>query len=380
MKDEITQKVFVGVAIAVAVLILGAAVIWANWMKGSVGTENVWVCENGAWAARGEPADPMPLTGCGTQTVLEREEYQGIITEADNNRIKIQISANEEVEFALTDESEIYNSGGDSADKSYLRKGFSVTVNAIIGVDNEIIARRVRITAEPNITVTTPKPGDIIGMPVRITGEARVFENSFTYRVKDAEGRILIEKSAMTNAQDAGQFGFYEINTNYAVPKTENGFIEVFEYSPKDGAEINMVSVPVKFGKIETTKINVFFGNSKLDPNATDCGRVFAATKDIPKTDTPGRAALEELLAGPTAEEQKNGYFSSINSGVQIQKLSIENGAAKVDFNKQLEEAVGGSCRVAAIRAQITQTLKQFPTVKSVVISIDGRTEDILQP
>ena len=34
----------------------------------------------------------------------------------------------------------------------------------------------------------------------------------------------------------------------------------------------------------------------------------------------------------------------------------------------------------AAIRVQITETLEQFPTVDSVIISIDGRTEDILQP
>jgi len=53
---------------------------------------------------------------------------------------------------------------------------------------------------------------------------------------------------------------------------------------------------------------------------------------------------------------------------------------AKADFDEQLEFQVGGSCRVSAIRAEITQTLKQFSTVKEVVISIDGRTEDILQP
>jgi spore germination protein GerM len=45
-----------------------------------------------------------------------------------------------------------------------------------------------------------------------------------------------------------------------------------------------------------------------------------------------------------------------------------------------LEFQVGGSCRVAAIRAQITDTLKQFPPVDEVIISIDDRTEDILQP
>ncbi len=66
--------------------------------------------------------------------------------------------------------------------------------------------------------------------------------------------------------------------------------------------------------------------------------------------------------------------------GVKIQKLTIENNIAKVDFDKQLEFQVGGSCRVSAIRAQITQTIKQFPTVKSVKLSVDGRTGDIFQP
>lgn len=51
-----------------------------------------------------------------------------------------------------------------------------------------------------------------------------------------------------------------------------------------------------------------------------------------------------------------------------------------IDFDERLEFQVGGSCRVAAISAQIRETLKQFPQVKEVIISINGRTEDILQP
>jgi spore germination protein GerM len=75
-----------------------------------------------------------------------------------------------------------------------------------------------------------------------------------------------------------------------------------------------------------------------------------------------------------------NGYFSAINPGVVLNKLTIENGVAKADFNDLLNMNVAGSCRVAMIRAQITQTLKQFPTVKSVVISVNGATDTILQP
>jgi len=73
-------------------------------------------------------------------------------------------------------------------------------------------------------------------------------------------------------------------------------------------------------------------------------------------------------------------YFTSICPCVKIQKLTIADGIAKVDFDQVLENAVGGSCRVTAIRAQINETLKQFSTVKEVIISVNGRTEDILQP
>ncbi len=71
---------------------------------------------------------------------------------------------------------------------------------------------------------------------------------------------------------------------------------------------------------------------------------------------------------------------TSINSGVKIQRLSIQNGLARIDVNAMLEFKVSGSCRFQSIRAQIEQTLKQFPTVREVVISIDGRTDEILQP
>jgi len=130
---------------------------------------------------------------------------------------------------------------------------------------------------------------------------------------------------------------------------------------------------------VEMTEVQVFFNNSKFDPEAS-CNIVFPVKREIQKTEAVGRAALEQLLAGPTQEEKDAGYFTSINPGVKIQKLTIVDGTAKVDFDAQLEFQVGGSCRVSAIRSEITQTLKQFPTVKEVVISIDGRTEDILQP
>ena len=130
----------------------------------------------------------------------------------------------------------------------------------------------------------------------------------------------------------------------------------------------------------ETMVVKVYFSNSQKDPQALHCEEVYPVERYIPKTVAVIRAALEELLKGPNDIEIEQGCFTSINQGVEVQSLAVEDGVAKIDLNTQLEYQVGGSCRVQAIRAQITETLKQFPEVQEVIISIDGRIEDILQP
>jgi spore germination protein GerM len=100
----------------------------------------------------------------------------------------------------------------------------------------------------------------------------------------------------------------------------------------------------------------------------------------VPHTLAAGQAAIEELLKGPTPAERSWGLHSSIPEGAKLRSLRIVDGVAYADFDEALQFQVGGSLRVMVIRKSITLTLLQFPTVQSVVISIDGRTEDILQP
>ena len=149
---------------------------------------------------------------------------------------------------------------------------------------------------------------------------------------------------------------------------------------PTEGCGTPSVNQPTNINAEETLTVKVFFSNSVFDPEVLDCQKNFSVKRTIPKTLAVARAALEELLVGPTDAEKAEGYFTSINPGVKIQSLVVANGVANVDFDEQLEFQVGGSCRVAAIASQIRETLKQFPTVKDVVISINGRIEDILQP
>lgn len=129
----------------------------------------------------------------------------------------------------------------------------------------------------------------------------------------------------------------------------------------------------------ERMTVQVFLMNDSLNPEVT-CTKVFPVTRDVPRTEGVGRAALDELFAGPTDNERALGYSSVIPVGVSVRSLVVENGVATVDLSPELDRGVGGSCRVAAIRSQIVQTLKQFPTVHDVIISIGGNSEEILQP
>ncbi len=125
--------------------------------------------------------------------------------------------------------------------------------------------------------------------------------------------------------------------------------------------------------------VYVYFGRQNNAAQGS-CTTVYPVMRSVAETNAAGLASLIELLKGPTPDEAQTGYMTSINPNVDIHYLSVTNGTAQADFSGGLENAAGGSCRVAAIRAQITQTLKQFPSIQNVTISVDGRTVDALQP
>ena len=234
------------------------------------------------------------------------------------------------------------------------------------------------------IRISNPRPNQTIESPVTITGEARgywFFEASFPVKLLDGDGNTIASGIAQAEGEWMTEnFVPFKAELTFPQPTTSNGTLVLEKDNPSGLPEnADELRVPVKLGASEAIKVKVFFNNNQMDPEFS-CNKVFAAEREIPKTQAVARAALQELLEGPTDTEKTKGFMTSINPEVRIQKLTVENGIAKVDFNEQLEFQVGGSCRVAAIRAQIAETLKQFTTVQSVVISINGRTEDILQP
>lgn len=239
------------------------------------------------------------------------------------------------------------------------------------------------------IVVTSLQPNDVISSPLKIDGYVNgggwiAFEGQVgTVNLLDANGRMISSSILAVPGEWMKNPPInFETMMMFEKPQTEIGSLIFKSENPSGNPDNNKeYTLPIRFiaAKQETMDVKVYFNNSKLGQDYS-CNMVSMILREIPKTEGVARAALEELLKGPTDQEKASGYFTSINQGVKIQSITIENGVAKADFDEQLEYQVGGSCKVSAIRAEITQTLRQFPAVKSVVISIDGRTEDILQP
>jgi len=237
-----------------------------------------------------------------------------------------------------------------------------------------------------NIRISSPELDQTLSFPLIIEGEARgnwYFEASFPISLLDDNGKeiALLVAQAQSDWMTTDFVPFKTIIDLTQLPETEKGVLVFYKDNPSGLSENDQeVRIPVYFPSPEDlTAVKVFFNNDRLDPEYS-CYKVFPVERFVSKTPAIARAALESLLRGPILKEQTNGFFTSVNPGVKIQELVIKDDVASVDFDSQLEFQVGGSCRVSAIRSQITETLKQFSTVKEVIISIDGRTEDILQP
>ncbi|MBU2613515.1 hypothetical protein KJ925_03615 [Patescibacteria group bacterium] len=233
-----------------------------------------------------------------------------------------------------------------------------------------------------SIHVMNMVPGQLFLNGSVVEGMAVAFESQFSWKLADADGRTIVSGYTMAKQPDAGIPGPFSFLVFFdKVPATASGTLILYEASAKDGTPIHVLRIPVAFLQ-ETMTVNVYFGNTVKNPNAMDCSLVYPVERVVPKGGDP----VHVLLAGPTAAERRDGYYTSIPDGVVLQGYGDLWGNMTYDFNQELQQNVGGSCRVGAIRSQIEHTALQGDVTGATEvgvplgISIDGRSEDILQP
>jgi germination protein M len=100
-------------------------------------------------------------------------------------------------------------------------------------------------------------------------------------------------------------------------------------------------------------------------------GLVAPVARSVPRTQAVARAALVQLLTGPTAEETSAGFTTDVPSGARLLGVTIAGGTATVDFAHAFAE--GAEATISPRLAQVVYTLTQFPTIERVSFRLDGR-------
>ncbi|MDD5251022.1 MAG: GerMN domain-containing protein [Patescibacteria group bacterium] len=228
------------------------------------------------------------------------------------------------------------------------------------------------------VVLETPAEGARLSLSFDAAGRARTDIGDLTVTVKDETGAV-IAATRVSVIRESQSSAFGRFSQSFALPATVqgNGTVEV---SYEHDGQLSPVEVRhVSFVQLDTVSIRVFFGTTA--DGGTDCSVVRSVERVVSSKGSIYHQALTELLKGPTDAEKNSGYFTSLPAGAGLESVTTDgSGVVTADFKPSLEKGIGGSCRVIAIRSQIIQTLKQFPEVRDVVISIDGRTEDVLQP
>jgi Sporulation and spore germination len=88
----------------------------------------------------------------------------------------------------------------------------------------------------------------------------------------------------------------------------------------------------------------------------------------------PARPAIEALLRGPTAAEKQKGFGPLANaSDFRIGSLKIVDGTARINLiSTRRWHGWPGDLAPVRFKTAVELTLKQFPSVRRVIVSLNG--------
>lgn len=181
--------------------------------------------------------------------------------------------------------------------------------------------------ADFKIVIDAPAANVAVSSPLAIRGSANFwpFEATLVAQLKDASGAVLAMQPVMVQSPDAGQGGPWSDEMRFTSPATaQQGTLEIFETSAKDGSILTFASVKVQLapgaqpgtaltlehpneGASVTLPLHVSFGGARGDEqlalrlqlaDGTVHERVVRAdlgyvVETLPAPNIPGAATLE---------------------------------------------------------------------------------------
>lgn len=95
--------------------------------------------------------------------------------------------------------------------------------------------------------IDQPRQLDLVGNPILVAGVGNGFEATLHYRIGEGHDEVSGHFMAGGGSGEHGQFQL-KVNVSGAAFQRDRLFVQVFEISPQDGREVNVVTVPVIYG------------------------------------------------------------------------------------------------------------------------------------
>ena len=91
---------------------------------------------------------------------------------------------------------------------------------------------------------------------------------------------------------------------------------------------------------------------------------------------SPLRPAIEALIAGPTSAESKEGYVGVTYGDLKLASVKLKRGVARIDFTREIRSDYNpGDLQTLRFQEAVEKTAKQFPSVKKVIVCVNGLNE-----
>jgi hypothetical protein len=173
---------------------------------------------------------------------------------------------------------------------------------------------------------------------------------------------------------------------HYLPPSQSSGRILLYDPRNADSPETTM-SIPIEFAQEDMVSISVFFPNRQIPSPTLGVEPVYPVRRVVRASDDIAMAALELLFRGPTAGEEKAGYFTYLVPECKAQdfhypehpcsdkvaSLEIIDGVAQVallygvDWSSIIWQ-LGGIVGLETALEQVRATLLSLPGIERVVI------------
>jgi germination protein M len=102
--------------------------------------------------------------------------------------------------------------------------------------------------------------------------------------------------------------------------------------------------------------------------------------RSLPVSDSPLRDAIASLVAGPSADERREGLASMVPAGSGLRSVIMRGDTAVIDFSEGFRFNPGGREGMETGLRQVVWAATEFPTVRNVQLLIDGERVDYLGP